>query len=60
MIYGAKVIRNLIARYEGIGRPLTNDEREILLFHMYNERRHLRGKVAALRVTIQRRIKGQA
>jgi hypothetical protein len=38
MIDGEKAIRDLLARYEGIGRPLTNEEREILLFHLYNER----------------------
>jgi hypothetical protein len=59
-IVGEKAIRDLIARYEGKGSPLTNDEREILLFHLYNERRKLRGKVVILRDTIQRRIKGEA
>ena len=36
-IMDAAAIVKLLVRYNGIGKELTNDEREILLFALYNE-----------------------
>lgn len=37
MVIGIEAIKKLLIRYNGIGKPLTHDEREILLFALYNE-----------------------
>lgn len=45
-IVGEKQIEALLMRYNGIGKPISNDEREILLFALYNES-EARGGIAA-------------
>lgn len=45
-IVGEETIKQLIKRYDGLGKPLTNDEREILLFALYNESEARGGIVA--------------
>lgn len=42
-IVGEQTLISLIVRYNGIGKPLTNDEREILLFALYNDSEALHG-----------------
>jgi hypothetical protein len=37
IIADGSYICDLLKRYNGIGKDLTNDEREILLFALYNE-----------------------
>lgn len=39
-------IGKLLIRYNGIGKPITSDERELLLFALYNESES-RGGIAA-------------
>jgi hypothetical protein len=36
-------------RYDGIGAPLSNDEKELLLFVLYTESEHRGGIVAEVR-----------
>ncbi len=38
--------KKLLVRYNGIGKPLSSDERELLLFALYNESED-RGGIAA-------------
>lgn len=37
MVIGESDIIRLLIRYNGIGKPITAEEREILLFALYNE-----------------------
>ena len=39
------VLTDLGLRYLGIGKELDNDEREVLLFSLWNENQHLGGKI---------------
>ena len=39
------VLMDLGLRYLGIGKDLDNDEREVLLFALWNENQHLGGKI---------------
>jgi hypothetical protein len=46
MILTERDIEKLLIRYNGIGKELTSDERELLLFALYNES-ELQGGMAA-------------
>ncbi len=46
MILTETDIHKLLIRYNGIGKPLTSDERELLIFALYNESES-RGGLAA-------------
>lgn len=49
----------LLVRYNGIGKPLSSDEREILLFALYNESERNGGMAADAKRECDRLWSGQ-
>ncbi len=58
-IVGPKQIEALLCRYNGIGKPITSDEREILLFALYNESEQREGVAKTARAACDRIWKRQ-
>lgn len=49
VIVEEKDLCRLVHRYDGIGKPITSDEREILLWALYNESKERGGIVKKAR-----------
>ena len=57
-IIGELDIKKLIRRYDGIGKPLTHDEKEILMASLYFESEHRGGIVAEAQKDYLKRLGG--
>lgn len=55
-----KAVRKLIHRYDGLGKPLTSDDRELLLFALYCESEHSGGSVKLARDEEDRLVAARA
>lgn len=55
-IVGEQTIKSLIKRYDGIGKPLTRDEEQILLAALYLESEKYGGIVVKAQKDYLRRI----
>ena len=59
LIVNEAMLFDLIRRYDGIGSTLTNDEKEILLFALYNESDLVKRAQEAYLKKLEEKKKGQ-